>query len=284
MTQGIRYLRDGDRADSNRPDGGTPQPQPDATPTRRFGRLQLEDIALLGWTALAWPVLRGVFPDAFSSDSMLDTGHPLRGLAWTLAIICAFVVIASHDALVPGEEPTTHIAPADGDPEARFAMFGPLVGGMGLIAAGGMAGLGLPRDLGFAAVFLGIPALVVISKLKVSPALPHATRRWLLAPFLLVAASVFNDFIHSIGLGPDLLRDAFGSASQAGTGLTDTLLSTAGILSLFVLAAALFYAMLIAVPRQLIESDGGFGTWLRRFACFVVGSLTGIGLLASFGY
>lgn len=52
---------------------------------------------------------------------------------------------------------------------------------------------------------------------------------------------------------------------------------------LFVLAAALFYAMLVAVPRQLMESDGGLGTWTRRFACFVVGSLTGIGLLASLG-
>jgi hypothetical protein len=45
-----------------------------------------------------------------------------------------------------------------------------------------------------------------------------------------------------------------------------------------------FYAMLVAVPRQLIESDGGLGRWTLRFACFVAGSLTGIGLLASFGF
>jgi hypothetical protein len=249
-----------------------------------IANLQLEDLALLAWTGLAWPLLRGVFPGEFGSGSILDEGHPIRGLAWTLAIVCAFIVIASHDAVVEGETPTAHVAMTDGDPEARFAMFGPLVGGMGLIAAGGLAGLGLPRDLGFASVFLGIPALYAISKLKVSPALPHATRRWLLTPFLLVAASVFADFVHSIGLGPELLRDAFGSASKAGGSLTDTLLSTAGILSLFVVAAALFYAMLVAVPRQLIESDGGLGRWTLRFACFVVGALTGIGLLASFGF
>jgi hypothetical protein len=249
-----------------------------------LANLQLEDLALLAWTGLAWPVLRGVFPGEFGSGSMLDEGHPIRGLLWTIAIICAFIVMASHDAVVPGEAPTAHIAVTEGDPEARFAMFGPLVGGMGLIAAGGLAGLGLPRDLGFAAVFLGIPVLFGISKLKVSPALPHATRRWLLTPFLLVAASVFADFVRSIGLGPDLLGEAFGSASKAGLALTDTLLTVAGFLSLFVLAAALFYTMLVAVPRQLIESDGGLGRWTVRFACFVVGSLTGIGLLASFGF
>jgi hypothetical protein len=214
---------------------------------------------------------------------MLDEGHPIRGLAWALAVICAFIVIASHDTVIPGEAPTPHVAVTEGDPEARFAMFGPLAGGMGLIASGGLAGLGLPRDLGFAAVFLGIPVLFVISKLKVSPALPHRTRRWLLTPFLLVAASVFADFVRSIGFGPELLSDAFGSATKAGGSLPDTLMSTAGIVSLFVLAAALFYAMFVAVPRQLIESDGGVGRWTLRFGSFVVGSLTGIGLLASLG-
>jgi hypothetical protein len=252
--------------------------------TSFVGRLQLEDLALFGWTALVWPLFHGAFPNEFGTGSMFDDGHPIRGLVWTLAVACAFLVIVSHDAAGADEAPRQHVALTDGDPEARFAVFGPLVGGMGFIGAGGLAGLGLDRDLGFTAVFLGVPILVAMSRLRISPGLAHSTRRWLLTPLLLVGAALFNDFARSIGLGPDLLHDALGQASSAGLGIVDTFVSVSLGLSLFVLAAALFYTMLVAVPRQLIESDGGLGRWTLRFAVFVAGSLTGIGLLSGFGY
>jgi hypothetical protein len=253
-------------------------------PMRFLVSLQDEDLAIIAWTALAWPFLRANFPGTFGADSILDAGHPLRGLIWTVAAICAFVVIASHDEPVPGRAQRPNITPIDSEPETRIAMFGPLIVGMTLIGAGGLAGLGLNRDFGFAAVFVGIPILVAIRALKMSPALPHRTRRWLLAPFLLVGVSVFNDFAHSIGFSADFLRRAFGQTSSAGLGLTDAVTAVAGFTALFVIAAAAFYALLVAVPRQLILAEGSLRLWTVRFACFVVGSLAGFGLLAGFGF
>lgn len=154
-----------------------------AMPMRFLVSLQDEDLAIIAWTALAWPFLRANFPGTFGADSILDAGHPLRGLIWTVAAICAFVVIASHDEPVPGRAQRPNINPIDSEPETRIAMFGPLIVGMTLIGAGGLAGLGLNRDFGFAAVFVGIPILVAIRALKMSPALPHRTRRWLLEPY-----------------------------------------------------------------------------------------------------
>src|SRR6267378_2769382 len=134
-------------------------------PMRFLASLWDEDLALVGWAALAWPVLRANFPGTFGADSILDDGHPLRGLLWTVAVICAFIVIASHDEAVPGRVQRRTITPIEGVPETRIAMFGPLIVGMALIGAGGLAGLGLNRDLGFAAVFVGIPILVAIRAL-----------------------------------------------------------------------------------------------------------------------
>lgn len=265
-----------------------------------LARLQVEDLVLVAWTALAWPLLRGLLPGEFGAAEMFDAGHPVRGIIWTGSILLAFLVIASHDAdpaagrtedrgpltgeAVPGATARRSVAVTQEPLDARLARFGPLVGGMGFIAAGGFAGLGLDRDLGFAAVFLGLPILFAVSSLRSSPALPHQTRRWLLTPFLLVAASFFNDFVRGIGLGPDLLHDLLSGASDAGLDLGQTLAALAGGLSLFVLGAAVFYAMLVAVPRGLVEPERGFGTWTLRFAAYVAGSLTGIGLLAGFGF
>ena len=238
---------------------------------RWVARLQLEDLALLAWMAFGWPILRAAFPDEFGFDSIFDPGHPVKGVLWTLAVAGAFAVIVSHDAVIPGQEPRKHVAVTQDAVESRFAMFGTLVGGMGLIGGGALAGLGLDPGLGFVLVFVGIPVLAVLHGLRVSPALPHEGRRWLLTPLLLIGSSIFAAFARTIGLGPDLLREALGQASSAGLGLTDTLAAVAGGLGLFVLAAAVYYAMLVAAPRQLIESEGGVGTWTIRFACFIVG-------------
>jgi hypothetical protein len=280
-----RFARIG-RRDARTPARGGPYHA--VVQTSVLARLQVEDLVLVGWTALAWPLLRGLFPGDFGADAMFDPGHLVRGIVWTASIALAFVVIASHDA-DPADSTGSGaglagLAGGGQSLDARLARFGPLVGGMGFIAAGGFAGLGLDRDLGFALVFLGLPILFAVSSLKSSPALPHETRRWLLTPFFLVAASFFNDFVRSIGLGPDLLRDLLGGASKAGLDLGQTLAAVAGGLSLFVLGAAVFYAMLVAVPRGLIDPERGLGTWTVRFAAYVAGSLTGIGLLAGFGF
>jgi hypothetical protein len=243
-------------------------------PERLRSAIRPEDLLLLAWAVVGWPLAAAVF-GAADIGSLFDEGHPVRGLIWLSAVGGALVVLGTRNA----EE-----APRRGEQVlgGRLALLGPLAGGMSLVAAGGLAALGLPEDPGLGFVFLVSIVLIVAAGLGYQKALPRVTRRVLVTPFILVAAGIFSGTMASIAPGPEDVAEAFGgglveageNAVAVGVGLT---------VGLFVLFAAPFYAMLVFAPRMLAEPEGSPLAWLLRFVIFSAGSLLGIGWLAASG-
>jgi hypothetical protein len=244
----------------------------------RFGRLRAafraEDLLLLAWGAVGWPLAAALF-GSVDLGSLFDEGHPVRGLLWVGAVVGALIVLGTRNADEPAERSEEALA-------RRFAIFGPLVGGMSLVAAGGFAALGLPEDPAMGLVFLVSIVLIVAAGMGVQKPLPRATRRALVTPFILVAAGLFNGTMASIAPGPTDLADVLGGG-LAEAGENAVLVGLGLVVGLFVLFAAPFYAMLVFAPRRLAEPEGSPLTWLLRFALFSLGSLLGIGWLAASG-
>ncbi|HET9457973.1 MAG TPA: hypothetical protein VFO78_11560 [Candidatus Limnocylindrales bacterium] len=254
--------------------------EPGARPlaSERFGRMRsafrVEDLLLLGWGAVGWPLTAVLF-GSVDLGSIFDVGHPVRGLLWVGATVGALVVLGSRNA----DEPPDRTEEALG---RRLATFGPLVGGMSLVAAGGFAALGLPEDPAMGLVFVVSIVLIVAAGLGRQKPLPRATRRALVTPFILVAAGLFNGTMASIAPGPANVGDALGGG-LIEAGENAVLVGLGLVVGLFVLIAAPFYAMLVFAPRRLAEPEGSPLAWLLRFALFTFGSLLGISWLAASG-
>ncbi len=54
-------------------------------------------------------------------------------------------------------------------------------------------------------------------------------------------------------------------------------------LGIFVAASAVYYAMLVYAPRQLVEREGGPAAWLARYGLFVVSVAVGLTWLGATG-
>jgi hypothetical protein len=55
------------------------------------------------------------------------------------------------------------------------------------------------------------------------------------------------------------------------------------VLAILVTASAVYYAMLVYAPRQLVEREGTPRVWIGRFALFVVSVAFGVRWLAAIG-
>lgn len=222
--------------------------------TGRLSRLSLrgEDLALAAWNLVSIPV--GVALGGSWSGSDPD---PVVGVIEVLAILGVIVAIGTRTA--------TEL-PIHADSFRGWILAGPLVGATGLIGGNASDRLGLDLGLLGAVTLLTIVgAFVFADRLPVLPELP---RRLLTAPFILLAAAFFSDFIAGLLDGIDL-GDLAAAPQQLGIAV---------LLGFALLAAsAVFYAMLVVAPRELAAPEPNPGVWLKRFIVFVVTAVLGAG-------
>jgi hypothetical protein len=243
----------------------TADPDRPATRWRLFARA--EDWLLAGWIALAAPALALVGGTA----GPFDSGHPLQGVLELTGFVGALACLGTRSA--DGDGGPGSVAPTTWSVTNSGAV-GPLVGGLMLVGASAFAELGLDP----AAALLPAFAAVLVLSLAQSrlPGVPTAVRRALVTPYLLAAGGLFWGVVHEVTAGVDL-RGQFGASfASAST-------EAAQVAGLLVLAAAVYYAMLIYAPRQIAEREGGPLAWLARFGLFLVSVLFGLGWLPLLG-
>ncbi len=85
--------------------------------------------------------------------------------------------------------------------------------------------------------------------------------------------------------GPSILGGVVSTASAATQGGTagDTASFGLFVFGLITGGAAVFYAMLVAAPRILVEREGSTVAWAVRFAAWYGGTLAGFGWVAALG-
>jgi hypothetical protein len=249
---------------------------------RALSRLAVrgEDLLLAGWIVVAAPLLSR----AGGSAGPFDSGHPVQGVLMLIGFAGALACLATRSPAatartLPGSFAAT-TPEGDGAGGATkptvldSAAVGPLVGGLMLVGGTGFAELGFDP----AALFIPTFGAVVILALAQShtPLVSTPVRRALVTPYLLAAGGIFWGIVHAVTGGLDISAQ-FGSST---TGMSSGVAAVAGI---FVVGAAVYYAMLIYAPRQIAEREGGPLQWLARFALFVFSVVAGVGWLSLLG-
>jgi hypothetical protein len=233
---------------------------PDIRRGAALGQWRGEDWLLAGWVAVAAPLLTAA--QGTSSD-LLPAGRPLVGILGLAAIVGA---VACIEIRRPPDDPASAGIQVS-------AAVGPFSGGFILVAAATATALGLSS--GPALALAGsLVVLAVALRLRAAPA-PATVRRLLMTPFVLVAGTLFWRLVHAITAGGvlDQLRSLSLSGLQAN-------LSVVGFL---VAASAVYYAMLVAAPRQVAEREGGIVAWAVRYLLFAAGVAFGIAWLPLLG-
>lgn len=223
------------------------------------GRLRTEDWLLGAWIGLAAPLF-GRFD---ASSGPFDPGRPLEG---TLQLVGALGALA---CLITGRSD----APAEAGPgPLKRASIGPLVGGLLLVVLVGATGVGLS---GLAADVVVVGAFVGLVAVRLRwPALPTATRRILVTPFIFATGGIFWAVVDQVVGG----SGASGGAT-AGASLQEIALE----LGVFGVFSGIYYLMLIYAPRQVAEPEGGLLTWLVRYGLFLVSVIVGVAWLRPLG-
>jgi hypothetical protein len=228
---------------------------------RRLGRLlRAEDWLLAGWVGIVTPFLSG----AQGANGPFDPGRPIEGLLRSLAVLAALVGLGVRTADGQGT--------ASGSTQVS-AEIGPLAGGMFLVGASGIAGLGLDPSV-VLPVLLVVLVGVAIARWRLAP-IPVTYRRALLTPYVMAAGGLFWEFMDQIlgpgGAGPFRLSALFDAPSVAI------------VLGFLVAFSSIYYAMLILAPRMVAEREGGPIHWLVRYGLFLASVLFGFGWLGILG-
>ncbi len=242
---------------------GLPSNTPKDGPPPRLERLRrwiaIEDVVLSAVLVVA-PVLLGDRGAASAGSAGGGDVDVLGGLIYIVAVIGAIACLATR---VPGESRLD----SRERPDARLAAFGPLVGGIGFVGGDGVRKLGLDGG----EIFMGITFVVALLAFALADRLPVVrphVRRALVTPFVLVAAGIFEGIVGDITRGLD--PAALVNVPAAELGLVAT------VAAIFVLAAAVFYAMLVYAPRELAEPGTPGRAWVVRFALFVASTVIGL--------
>jgi hypothetical protein len=271
----IAAADDGVRASRNAGADGRGDGRPVGRLLRRLA-VRAEDLLLAGWLVLAAPLLA----QAGGTSGPFESGHPVQGLILLVGFAGAIACLATRSSPPDVQRlPGGFVASAPPDPSAGAArpgildsaVVGPLVGGLMLVGGTAFAELGLDP----AALFVPTFGAVVVLALAQAhlPAVSTSVRRALVTPYLLSAGGIFWGIVHAVTGDLDI-RAQFGSSIS---GISSGVAAVAGI---FILGAAVYYAMLIYAPRQIAEREGGPIQWLARFALFVVSVVVGVGWLS----
>jgi hypothetical protein len=251
-----------------------------------LGRLAVraEDLLLAGWVVLAAPLLA----QAGGTAGPFDSGHPVQGVLLLAGFLGALACLATRSpapavatlagsfvAATPADGPGAGAgAGARGTSVLDSAAIGPLVGGLMLVGATGLAELGADPLTAF---YPTIIAVLVLSLAQSHlPTVSTPVRRAMVTPYLLAAGGIFWGIVHAVTGGLDI-------AGQFGSSATDMSSGVAVVAGAFVLGAAVCYAMLIYAPRQIADREGGPIQWLARFALFVASVAVGVGWLSLLG-
>lgn len=221
-------------------------------------KLRVEDWLLVGWIGLVAPLMAR----SDASQGPFDPGRPLEGSLALVGVLGAVVcLITGRSDAPPGTDSSV----------LKRASVGPLTGGLLLVLFSGSAGLGLGGLPGEAA---GVAAIVLLVGVRLLwPAIPTATRRLLVTPFILVAGGIFGNIVHQVTGGSS------PPGATVGVGF-EAIAFEVGVLAVF---SAVYYAMLIYAPRQVAEPEGGPLAWLTRYALFLAGVIIGVVWLRPLG-
>ncbi len=223
--------------------------------------LRIEDLLLGGWVAVASPLLF-----RFGGDKgPFDGGQPIEGVLCLAAVLGLAVCVSARRPAEPGSSNARSIL--------TWGSVGPLVGGVLLVAIAGFTAL----DAGSQTVGLILLAGVgvAVAARFALPPLPVAVRRALVSPFVAVASGLYWSAIAALTAG-----NGFVITPSQVVHDPHTVELVAGFLAAF---SAVYYAMLIYAPRQVVAPEGGIAVWLLRYAVFVVSILLGIGWLGLLG-
>jgi hypothetical protein len=218
-------------------------------------RIQWEDVALaVAVIAVAW-LSRGAAPAWNFPDALV-------GVACLVAAAGAITALATR---VPGESSVE----ASDTPAVNWALIGPLVGGITVVAGAGV------EKLGGDGAIVGFPVLIIaafaVAFASHMPVLQPSMRRALVSPFVLVAGSIFSGVLSSITATIAFDGETLGLLAAPGA-----LAALAGFLGIVALASAIFYLMLIVVPRELANPSSSRLAWVVRFALFFGSLVLGI--------
>jgi len=206
---------------------------------------RIEDWLLVGVVALAAPLL-----GSSKGSLALDAHGPVDGLIRLGAVMLALAAIA-----VKPRDPQG----ATGKSIFESGAIGPLSRGVLLIAITGAAALGsAAQAVAYTLIVTGI-VMVIVIRWRVPPQ-PAQVRRALITPLVLVAGGIFWALIDA------LTGSAPGGAFLAMPGLL-----------FFVAFSAVFYAMLLYAPRQMVDREGSSFEWILRYGLFAAGVLGGLG-------
>lgn len=219
-----------------------------------------EDWALAGWVAIAAPLLTAA---QGTTGELLPAGRPLDGVMGLTAIAGALACLAVRR---PAGD-------TDGAGFTASAAVGPFSGGLLLVIASTATALGMSSGVGLAVAGI-LVVLAVALRLRAGPA-SAPVRRLLMTPFILVTGTLFWRLVHAITAGGVL--DQLRGLSLTG------LQANLGVVGFLVAASAVYYAMLVAAPRQVAEREGGLVAWAVRYLLFAAGVTFGIAWLPLLG-
>lgn len=230
----------------------------------RWHALHLEDAALAGWNALGVPLVT-----LSALRPVVELGgqpNTLAGVIQLLAVVGVIVAIATRP---------TGAAPASANEPARTVLpytIGPLIGGIASVAGSASTYLGVEID-GPAIALAGLALVAALALGDRLPVVDRNLRRVLVLPFIFVSAGVFNRF------AADLL-DGLRIATLGGRSLSADAGFALFLVGLLVGGLAVFYAALVAAPRQLADPEHG-GGWAVRFVLYLLSAILGIGWLTA---
>jgi hypothetical protein len=221
---------------------------------------KLEDWLLVGWVALASPLLYRVQ----GSAGLFDSGHPLAGFIDLVAVLGALACLAVRRPAADVARETSFVD--------RGAV-GPFVGGLLLVLISAFTALNAAQPV-VLAVLAGAIVLLVLVRVLVPP-LPAVARRALVSPFVMVTAGIFWSLTEGI---------VGGSTGGGAFGLdTVQLLRTPPALLFLAAFSAVYYAMLVYAPRQIADREGGIIAWGLRYTAFALSVILGLGWLRIVG-
>src|SRR5262249_49160707 len=157
------------------------------------------------------------------------------GVIALLASAGAIVALATR---TPGES-AVESSPAPG---ISWALFGPLVAGISIVAGGGVEKLG--GDPAIVAFPVLVSAALAVGLAPRLPVLQPAVRRLLVAPFVLVGSGIFSSVV-------GMVTGSLGQGGLGSLGPIGDLTALLAVLGIAGLAAGIFYVMLVVVPRDL---------------------------------
>ena len=217
---------------------------------------RVEDWVIAGWVIFGAPLLARTA----TASGPFDPGQPLQGVFRLVAVLAALACLAAR-------RPSG--APAADRQILDSAAVGPFTGGLLMVAISGGIALGLPSWGPYG--FCLLAACVMIAMRVAVPPLPTVARRLLVAPLVMAAAGIFWSLVDAV-LGP--ISNGAGGGGGSLASLTPVVLPVVGFLVVF---SAVYYAMLIYAPRQVVEREGGLLAWVLRYLMFLGGIVLGAG-------